>query len=168
MECYVLICSRHNSTVTCGWIRQCKAAWKLATKWLRNPPSGYSLHVSLIPPYVSSCFTYCFPSFFGHFPCFSSFFPVSYFRSYANYIRKFDLKIFYLPPYVRTMWQFKHLTSDHIKRAIDILDWESTLKNHEDNDQVSTVQKLWILSQIILLIKPSQVMTKTLPGWIVL
>ena len=41
-------------------------------------------------------------------------------------------------------------------------------KKHEDNDQGSTVQNLWILSQIIILMKPSQVMTKTLPGWIVL
>ena len=131
-------------------------------------PTGYSLHVSLMSPYVSSCFTYFSPVSLGISHVSPVFFPVSYFRSYANYIRKFDLKIFYLPSYERTMWQFKHLTSDHIKRAIDILDWESTLKNHEDNDQVSTVQKLWILSQIILLMKPSQVMTKTLPGWIVL
>ena len=47
-----------------------EAAWKLMTKWLRNPPSGNSLHVSLISQYVSSCLTYCFPSFFGYFPYF--------------------------------------------------------------------------------------------------
>ena len=47
-----------------------EAAWKLVTKWIRNLPSSNSLHVSAIPPYVSSCFTYCFPSFFEYFPCF--------------------------------------------------------------------------------------------------
>ena len=38
---------------------------------------------------------------------------------------KFDLNIFYPPPCERTVWHFKHANSDHIKRAIDIFDWES-------------------------------------------
>ena len=50
---------------------------------------------------------------------------------------KFDLKIFYPPPYERTLWYFKHAISDHIKRAIDIFDWESTLNYIDANDQVS-------------------------------
>ena len=39
---------------------------------------------------------------------------------------KFDLKIFYPPPNEKTVWHFKHAKSDHIKRAIDIFDWESS------------------------------------------
>ena len=50
---------------------------------------------------------------------------------------KFDLKIFYPPPYERMVWHFKHANSDHIKRAIDIFDWESTLNYIDANDQVS-------------------------------
>ena len=50
---------------------------------------------------------------------------------------KFDLKIIYLPPYERTVWHFKHANSDHIKRAIDIFDWESALNYIDANDQVS-------------------------------
>ena len=43
---------------------------------------------------------------------------------------KFDLKIIY-------PWHFKHVSSDHIKRAIDIFDWESALNHIDVNDQVS-------------------------------
>ena len=68
------------SAVIHGWIRQCyEAAWKLVTKWLRSSPSGNSLHVFPISPYVSLCFTHCFRSFFGCFPCFPwcfSLFPI--------------------------------------------------------------------------------------------
>ena len=47
---------------------------------------------------------------------------------------KFDLNVFYLPPYERMVWHFKHTNSDHIKRAINIFDWESTLNYIEAND----------------------------------
>ena len=50
---------------------------------------------------------------------------------------KFDLKIFYPPPYERTVWHFKHASSNHIKRAIDIFDWESALSYIDANNQVS-------------------------------
>ena len=50
---------------------------------------------------------------------------------------KFDLKIFYPPPYEKTVWHFKHANSDHIKRAIDIFNWESALNYIDANDQVS-------------------------------
>ena len=40
------------------------------SNWLRSLPSGNSLPVSPISPYVSSCLTHCFPSFLGYFPCF--------------------------------------------------------------------------------------------------
>ena len=61
---------------------------------------------------------------------------------HANYhhqiiYAKFDLKMIYPPSYERTVWHFKHANSDHIKRAIDIFDWESALNYIDDNDQVS-------------------------------
>ena len=50
---------------------------------------------------------------------------------------KFDLKIIYPPPYEKMVWHFKNASSDHIKRAIDIFDWESALNYIDANDQVS-------------------------------
>ena len=40
---------------------------------------------------------------------------------------KFDLNVLYPPPYEWTVWHFKHASSDHIKRVIEIFDWESVL-----------------------------------------
>ena len=60
----------NTAVINKRWIWQCKAAWKLVTKWFINPLSRKSLNVFPISSYVSSCFTYCFPSFFGYFPCF--------------------------------------------------------------------------------------------------
>ena len=49
---------------------------------------------------------------------------------------KFDLKVFYLLPYERTVWYFSQTNSDHIKKAINLFDWESSLNNLHVNDQV--------------------------------
>ena len=44
--------------------------------------------------------------------------------------KKFDLKISYWLTHERTMWDFKHVNSDFIKRATsDIFDWESAINN---------------------------------------
>ena len=50
---------------------------------------------------------------------------------------KFNLKVFYPPPYERTVWHFSRANFDHIKKAIDLFDWESLLNNLEVNEQVS-------------------------------
>ena len=50
---------------------------------------------------------------------------------------KFDLKVFYTPPFERTVWHFSQVNSDHIKRAIDLSDWESGLIDLDVNEQVS-------------------------------
>ena len=70
---------------------------------------------------------------------------------------KSDLKTFYPPPYERTVLHFKHANSDHIKRAIDIFDWESTLNYIDVNDQVSIFNStiLNIVSNFI----PNETMT---------
>ena len=69
---------------------------------------------------------------------------------------KFDLKIFYPPPYVRTVWQFKHANSDHIKRATDVFDWESALNYIDANDQVS------VFNSIILNIVSNSIPNETI------
>ena len=69
---------------------------------------------------------------------------------------KFDLKIFYPPPYMRTVWQFKHANSDHIKRAIDVFDWESALNYIDANDQVS------VFNSIILNIVSNSIPNETI------
>ena len=50
---------------------------------------------------------------------------------------KFDLKVFYPPPYERTVWHFSRANSDHIKKTINLFDWESSLNNLDVNEQVS-------------------------------
>ena len=49
----------------------------------------------------------------------------------------FDLKVFYPPPYERTVWHFSQANSNHIKRAVDLSDWESALTDLAVNEQVS-------------------------------
>ena len=50
---------------------------------------------------------------------------------------KFNLKIAHPPPYERMVWHFKQENSDHIKRFIEIFDWEFALNYIDANDQVS-------------------------------
>ena len=50
---------------------------------------------------------------------------------------KFDLKVFYPPPYERTVCHFSQANSDHLKRAVDLLDRESALIDLDINEQVS-------------------------------
>ena len=51
-------------------------------------------------------------------------------------LAKFDLKVFYPPPYERTMWNFSQGNSDRIKGAVDLFDWESALTDLDVNEQV--------------------------------
>ena len=39
--------------------------------------------------------------------------------------------------YERTVWHFSQANSDHIKRAVDLFDWESALIDSNVNEQVS-------------------------------
>ena len=50
---------------------------------------------------------------------------------------KFDFKTFHAPPYERNVWHFKNADSDHIKRSIDIFDWEFALNYLDGNDHIS-------------------------------
>ena len=50
---------------------------------------------------------------------------------------KFDVKAFYPPPYERTVWHLLQANFDHIKRVVDLFDWESALTDLDVNEQVS-------------------------------
>ena len=50
---------------------------------------------------------------------------------------KFDLKVFHPSPFERTVWQFSQVNSDHIKRAVNLFDWQSALIDLDVNEQVS-------------------------------
>ena len=65
---------------------------------------------------------------------------------------KFYLKVFYPPPYERTVWHFSWAHSDHIKKAVNLFDWESSLNNLDVNEQVSVFNELImsIMSNFIL------------------
>ena len=51
-------------------------------------------------------------------------------------LAKFELKVFYPPPYERTMWHFLKQTLDRIKRAVELFDWESALTDLDVNERV--------------------------------
>ena len=50
---------------------------------------------------------------------------------------KFNLAIFYFPPYKRLVWHYQQANTDLIKRAIELLDWEKSLSNLDVNKQFS-------------------------------
>ena len=50
---------------------------------------------------------------------------------------KFDLKVFFPPPYERAVWHFSQVNSDYIKKAVDLFGWESARTDLDVNDQVS-------------------------------
>ena len=54
---------------------------------------------------------------------------------------KFNLKVFYPPPYERTVRHFSRANFDHIKKAIDLFDWESLLNILDVNEQISVLMK---------------------------
>ena len=49
---------------------------------------------------------------------------------------KFNLTIFYPPPYKRLVWHYQQANTDLIKRAVELFDWEKSF-NLEMNKQVS-------------------------------
>ena len=52
-------------------------------------------------------------------------------------LAKFDLRIFYSPPYERNVWYYKQANIELIRRAIDNFDWNRALDNVSPNRQVS-------------------------------
>ena len=53
--------------------------------------------------------------------------------SYAKY----NLKVFSRSPYEKSVFHFSRTNSDHIKKTINLFDWESSLNNLDVNEHVS-------------------------------
>ena len=65
---------------------------------------------------------------------------------------KFNLKIFYPPPYERHSWHYKHANADMISKAIEGLDWDKAFLDKSADEKTSILTKniLNILSNFIL------------------
>ena len=55
--------------------------------------------------------------------------------------RNFDLKIFYPPPYERTIWHYQQANTELIKRPLENSDWKKAFSNCNPNEQVSVLTK---------------------------
>ena len=54
---------------------------------------------------------------------------------------KFNLKIYYPPPYLREVWHYKEANADLIKQAISNFNWEKAFSNNNINENVSLFNK---------------------------
>ena len=52
---------------------------------------------------------------------------------------KFDLEIFYPPPYERTVWHYQHANTDLIKRFGENFDWDRPIAHCSLNAKVSVL-----------------------------
>ena len=52
---------------------------------------------------------------------------------------KFDLKIFYPPPYERTVWHYQKADTELIKRSFENFDWQNAFLNCNQNEQASVL-----------------------------
>ena len=50
---------------------------------------------------------------------------------------KFDLSIYYLPPYERTVWYYNRVNADLIRRAFNLFDWDKALCINDMDKQVA-------------------------------
>ena len=50
---------------------------------------------------------------------------------------KFNLQIYYPPPYERVLWHYKHANTDHIRKAICDFNWERSFANEDVNEMVN-------------------------------
>ena len=65
---------------------------------------------------------------------------------------KFNLKIYYPPPYLREVWHYKEANADLIKRAISNFNWEKAFSDTNINEKVSLFNKM--ISATIFHMKP--------------
>ena len=54
---------------------------------------------------------------------------------------KFNLKVWYPPPYEREIWHYQHANIDQIKRAIEQFPWEKSFRNLCINEMVHLFNK---------------------------
>ena len=60
------------------------------------------------------------------------------------FVAKFNLEIFFPPPYFRDAWHYQDVNADFIRRAIDKFDWDRAFINTNVNE------KMFILNKTIL------------------
>ena len=95
---------------------------------------------------------------------------------------KFNLKVYYPPPYEREVWHFEKANTDHIKRTICGFLWERSFANLDRNGRVYLIKQLkiyfqisyfmkidrdppWINSQVIFSFHVTITLTKEWPSW---
>ena len=54
---------------------------------------------------------------------------------------KFNLATCYLPPFIRLVWNYQQASTDLIKQAIELFDWEKSLSNLDVNKQISVFKE---------------------------
>ena len=64
---------------------------------------------------------------------------------------RFNLSIYYPPPYVRTVWYYKRANDDLIWKAIDLSDWDKALRSNDVDKQVaiSSVTSMNIIQNFV-------------------
>ena len=70
---------------------------------------------------------------------------------------KFNLKVFYPPPYERHIWHYEHANTDLISKAMEGFDWNNSFSNKDVNEKASILTKtvLNIMSNYI----PNEIIT---------
>ena len=76
---------------------------------------------------------------------------------------KFDLQIFYPPPYLCEVWHYKDAKAELIRQYIATLDWEKAFSNTSVNENVAIFNRtiLHILKTILFDMKELRVITET-------
>ena len=81
---------------------------------------------------------------------------------YQTVFAKFNLTVFYPPPYKRLVWHYQQTNTYLIKRVIELFDWEKSLSNLDGNEQVSVFNET--IMNIFENFIPYETMTKILPA----
>ena len=50
---------------------------------------------------------------------------------------KFNLKVYYMPPYENTIFHYSQANTDHVQQVNTLFDWENTFLNTDAVAQVS-------------------------------
>ena len=68
---------------------------------------------------------------------------------------KFDLKVYYPPPYERLIWHYKHANTGLIKRALESFNWKEAFSNNSIEKNIS------ILNEIVITIMSNFIPNET-------
>ena len=127
-------------TKSCNWYSYDKTS--LGGSAIQNITSQFGLHQLINEPThllqnSSSCIDLIFtsqPNIIVE--------PFLYLNCHHQIIfAKFDLKIYYPPPYLRDIWHYKEANTDLIERTISNFNWEKAFSNTYINEKVSLFNK---------------------------